>query len=423
MSTRRRSAGIVVLIVIAAIRCTGRRAETAAPVWLSRPEVARAEIPPADSMVADIYVDATLSMTGFVTDPDSAYVRLLDELEGSLANKWKKSADLRYYKFGKSVRQVDRTEFRQARTPAFYNERGIYETTDIDLVAARATPKRLSVAVTDLFQRDQDMNPIVSSIRRNVFEKELAVGILAVNSEFDGKVYDARTAPYRYASRKGAGGTYRPFYLLLFGDAAAIEELVNALAQRPFIDRSKFLLISPHIVRKYQVSAAKRAGSKSLKARAGGGEADEFMFDVRKNGRGGVIDAEIRIEPNPHAADFKPEAIEIIARQTAPSGSETRDVSLQSVTRTGDLLKASLLLDIAAAEGKYSYDVLFRTRGPGALNVPKWIDELSSENPTPEKEANRTLNLKRFVTELIDASASIHRPALAKLRLNVRKLG
>lgn len=391
--------------------------------WLARPEIARAEAPPAESMFADVYVDGTLSMTGFVADSDSTYVRLLDELEGSLANKWKKSADLRYFKFGKSVRQVTRQDFRGARNNAFYVEKGIYETTDIDLVAARATPQRLAVAVTDLFQRDQDVNPIVSSIRKNVFEKNLSAGILAISSEFDGKVYDARTAAYRYTSRKGSPTTYRPFYLLMFGDAAAIEQLVAALGERSFIDRSRFLLISPHVIRRYQVAATKRPGSKSLKARAGDGNAGEFNFDIRKDGQGGVIDTVIRLQQNPDAADFKADGVEIVVRQTHPKVNETHDLSLQSIRRTGDVLNAALLLEIGAPEGKYSYDVLFRTRGAGAFTVPKWVQDLSSENPSPLRDANRTLNLERFVTELIDADASIHKPGLAFVRLNVRKLG
>lgn len=411
----------IVIAAVTAVACTGRR-EARAPSWLMRPEIARPQAQPAESISADIYVDATLSMSGFVADGDSAYVRVLDELEGSLANKWRKSADLRYFKFGKSVRQVARDEFRGARGAAFYAEKGIYETTDIDLVAARANPNRLTVAVTDLFQGDQDVNPIVGSIRRNVFEKNLAAGILAVSSEFDGKVYDARVPPFRYASTKGAAATFRPFYLLMFGDAGAIEQLVAALSERPFIDRSRFLLISPHVVRRYQVNAAKQSGSKNLKARAAGND-DEFHFDIRKDGRGGVIDTEIRLDRNPDAAEFETEAVGIVARQTAPAPAETRDLSLQSVKREGDVLKASLLLDIAAPEGIFSYDVIFRTGGPGAWKLPPWIDALSSDNPTAQKDANRTMNLKRLVTELVDASASIHRPALAKLRLNVRKLG
>jgi hypothetical protein len=422
LNTLCRITGVLILLGGALLTGCQQSKEARAPAWLARPEVARPEAPPADSMSADIYVDATLSMTGFVADPDSNYLRLLDELEGSLANKWKKSADLRYFKFGKSVRQVDREEFRGARKTAFYTERGIFETTDIDLVAARATPKRLTVAVTDLFQGDQDVNPIVSSIRRNVFEKDLAAGILAVNSEFDGKVYDARVPPFRYTSKKGTPATYRPFFLLMLGDAAAIEQLVAALADRPFVDRSRFLLISPQIVRRYQVAAVKQPGSKGLKARAGG-EADEFQFDVREDGRGGVIDTEIRLQPNPNAADFKADAVDVVARQIAPASADTHDVVLQSVTRSGDLLKAALLVDIAAPKGKFGYDVLFRAGGPGAWNIPKWVQELSSDNPTPQKDANRTMNLERLVTELIDASASIHRPALAKLRLNIRKLG
>jgi len=422
-SSRIRAAAVFFSAGILAAACNPGPGPRPARVWLSQPPVTRAPAPASDSMAADIYIDATLSMTGYVADSDSAYVRLLDELEGSLANKWKKRADLRYFKFGRSVRQVERAEFRGARKQPFYVEKGIYESTDLDLVAARANPQRLTVAVTDLFQGDQDMNPIVSSIRSNVFEKDLAVGILAVASEFDGKVYDARVPAFHYASAKGTPASYRPFYLLMFGDPTAIEQLVDALAERPFIDRSRFLLISSHVIRRYQVAAVKHAGSKSLKSRASSGNADEFDFDVRDGGRGGVIDAELTLQPDENAADFKAEHIGVITRQTSPTGGESGDVALQSVTRSGDVVKAALLLDIGAPEGKYSYDVLFRTGGAGAWKLPKWVDDLSSDNPTPAQQPNRTLNLKRLVTELVDASASIHPPALAKLKLNVRKLG
>jgi hypothetical protein len=403
--------------------CGPEGKNTCPQVWLARPEVVRPATPPAESIAADIYIDATLSMTGYVADPDSAYIHLLDELEGSLANKGKGPAKLSYFKFGKSVREVPRDQFRAARKRPFYLEKGIFETTDIDLVASRANPKRLTVVVTDLFQGDQDINPIVGSLRDHVFGKGLSAGILAIGSEFDGKVYDARVPPFHYASTRGTPASYRPFYLLMFGDAGAIEQLVAALAEGPLVNRSRFLLIAPNVVRRYQICAVKQRASRDLKTRAITGEADEFAFDLRDGARGGLVDVSITLDPDPNAPDLRTESIAIAVRRTLPVAGDTGEIALQGVTRTGNVLKAQLLLDLAGPQGKYGYDVLFRTGGAGGWSAPKWIDELSSDNPTPTQQPNRTMNLKRLVTELIDASASIHRPALAKLTLNVRKLG
>src|SRR5690348_10076735 len=68
------------------------------------------------SIVVDLYLDSTVSMEGFVRPQDSALVRFVEELEGSLKSGW--TSQVHYFKFGTRVAELDRDVFvRGIRAP------------------------------------------------------------------------------------------------------------------------------------------------------------------------------------------------------------------------------------------------------------------------------------------------------------------
>jgi hypothetical protein len=58
------------------------------------------------------------------------------------------------------------------------------------------------------------------------------------------------------------------------------------------------------------------------------------------------------------------------------------------------------------------------TRG---FAVPAWVAQLSSDDPRPGSEPNRTYNLSRFVNDLMGARSSVHAPVLAAWHVALEK--
>ena len=105
-----------------------------------------------------------------------------------------------------------------------------------------------------------------------------------------------------------------------------------------------------------------------------------------------------------------------------PDSTATRDITLQEVTGSNGKLRATLGLAIADPPGTYSYQLLLRTGAINGFDVPEWVNEFSSENPTASSDPNKTLNLAKFISDLRRASSSVQQPAVAKWYVNVRKL-
>lgn len=71
----------------------------------------------AEKLSVDIYLDVTTSMKGFVSPVTTDYTRLLDDIEATCQNVWK-NTDIKFYKFGRSVVPVSRSEFVSGKTSA-----------------------------------------------------------------------------------------------------------------------------------------------------------------------------------------------------------------------------------------------------------------------------------------------------------------
>jgi hypothetical protein len=138
--------------------------------------------------------------------------------------------------------------------------------------------------------------------------------------------------------------------------------------------------------------------------------------------------ADIDVTLNPSAPPFRAEGLTLTAyRRSAAKGGKsdsvnTSDITLQNVTETNGKLRATLGLNITDPPGAYSYQLVLRTGAINGFSAPAWVEDFSSDNPSPRSDANRTLNLAKFVSDLRRASSSVQQPAVAKWYVNVRKL-
>jgi hypothetical protein len=388
------------------------KSEVVGPAFQSVPE----RIP------IDIYVDATTSMMGFVANAQSRYAKLLTEIDAAAVACWKHS-DVKYFKFGAKIRQLtSREEYLFTRNPEFYQERGILETTNIDLVVSRTDPNRVSALLTDLFQNQGDVTAVVNMIKEKCFLKGIAVAIAAVPSQYNGKVYDSSVPPYQYISKDNDERSYRYTYLLLFGNPDNILRLFQALEVRQVLVRNRSVLIAPYIMRDFtKVRFDKTVASKNLNQVS----KERSEFNLKSGAEGGEFETDFDIEKHLLVPEFVLQQLELIGyRNVLPSAASTaasgpgepcQDFMLKTIALDGRTLRLTLKFSSSSAPGHYLYTLYVRVPSSAPYLLPAWVKDYSSENPTPAKDANKTLNLERFISDLLTASVSVHQPNVLKL--------
>lgn len=376
-----------------------------------------------DAVEIDVYLDATTSMEGYV-GPQTEYAEFLRALEASLISKWGES-DVRFYRFGTRVDSIGRDAYLSARDDlGFYRQRGVFERTNIDSVLARTDADRVSVVVTDLFQDAGDTNALVGKIKDRVFARGLAVAVLAVESAFDGTIYDAPGGPYAYASTPGDASTYRPFYALAIGTPAQVERLFETLRGTQGVRQDRMAVISPYVVDDFDLQLTKAPGEASSGINVASAGDGAYRFVIRDGYDGGVLDGTLRLTPRPAAAAVVPERVELAAFRRdggAADSTRTRDVTLSDVRANGDDLTFELAMNVDGPPGRYAYLLLFQAGGVDGLTAPAWVRDLSTTNPTAEVDPNRTLNLERLMNDLVQASATVKRPLIGRAVLSVTK--
>lgn len=415
-----------ILILLVLVGCTEKTPEIA---WdYSDKDVISAKTAKPESININIFLDATTSMKGYTSNVSGIYNKFLEGLESSVTVGWK-TADVHFYKFGTKFKEIDRSGFKSAgKSQTFYSETGIFEKTNIDAVIDRMDSSQVNVIVTDLFQNEGDVNSIVMKIKERCFAKGIYLGILGIKSDYDGMVYDAKVPPYPFKSKVGDETTFRPFYVLIFGDSANIGHLLDSIKSNPSVKEENFILISPYIVNKYDIHLTKSTASKNLIARKS--ERNRFNFTLKKVASAGVLTAEISFDRNTRTPGFS-DKIELVAykkavlpgqKEAPKDGAATQDISLKDSKTSGNKIQTTLNLSIADPEGTYSYLVYLQPASIGGFTMPQWIHDFSSDNPTPKQDANKTLNLEKFVSDLIRANSLVYQPKVAKFFVTVKKL-
>ncbi|MBC8123046.1 MAG: hypothetical protein H7Y22_14560 [Gemmatimonadaceae bacterium] len=211
--------------------CTGKApppsvcdiAASAAP--LCRKERSSERISEAVSFT--FFVDATDSMRGYVLPGagTSAYQEMLRTLQDAVT-QFNQFSD-RTYKFGNQAPvPVERRLHVAASSADFYRDVGGYTQVETVLNDRFAPPaaNRLTVVITDLFQKDTDVTGLTRRLKTRYFAKGLAVGVVGIKSAFLGRVYDLDSR----GSTSDVRGS-RPVYALVVGTYANVAHYFDAL--------------------------------------------------------------------------------------------------------------------------------------------------------------------------------------------------
>ena len=208
----------------------------------------------SDSVTTIIQIDGTPSMQGFTKNfTNSRYAQTLDLLDRASTTTWKTSI-VQYFRFGTVKQQIYRQTYLQAKLPEFYTgSNPVFRVSQIESAIAPAAKDRISIIVTDLYQKDSDTNLVLKKLKEDYLQKGYAVGVLAIRSEFDGIIYDVgiKNTQFSYSTQGKKIEQFRPFYVLVLGSYGNISNYFNEIkkASDSLIKDEQFTIFYPQLVR------------------------------------------------------------------------------------------------------------------------------------------------------------------------------
>jgi hypothetical protein len=393
---------------------------------------------------ADVFYDATLSMQGFVVPGiATAYARVLDRLEGSITTGWSNTT-VNFYRFGTNIRELKEREHKNVVKPFFYNEREIRGVTRIDTVIDEASSEHLTIIVTDLFQDDADVTKLVNKLKDKFLVKDLSVGLLGVQSEFDGIVFDVGINRdwFKYPGQ-------RPFYVLMIGKHRDIEHLYNSLNARILnkLPNTYFVLLSRHF--SFPLPAFENA---KVISKENIDETTSILPHKSKDPRvkqlriksGRPISQMTITLPRmrlPNTLQLNPSAFEMRLLPYKIENISNKDTLVHYTDGIGAVDTAEVVLTDSSLQfqikvdgkrlvttGLYVFEQIINLK-PNADLLPKWVSEWDmditklphwKQKPTTF-EGQTTLNLKKFAFDLWQGIVQTQKPEVAHLFYYIRK--
>jgi len=206
-------------------------------------------------LVTDIYFDSTLSMQGFVQDNgNSYYQQTIAALERPIISS---GGQVNFFEFGSetddskienssnkesssktNIKPLPDRSYREANKKSFYADPK--KKTFIHNVLDSANKSHLNIVITDLFQDQTDIDLLSKQIGKNFIKQGQAVGVFGIKSQFQGKIYDVGRNNYSFDYINGEDiKTYRPFYILAFGQHSDIADYFSKLANTEIASNSE----------------------------------------------------------------------------------------------------------------------------------------------------------------------------------------
>ncbi|WP_287130263.1 hypothetical protein [Candidatus Cyanaurora vandensis] len=205
---------------------------TSPPPAVNLPTLSVVDREPSRNLRVNYFIDATESMEGFAERKGrrTAYQELLTTLEDAALNL-SPTPQFTKYRFGNKLAVVSgRLGVTAGQDKNFYDSKVVGTQTQIQQAllnpkntCVRNGPEELTIVVTDLFQTDSDIGRVVSTIQQCFLAQGRVVGLLGVQSDFSGMIYDFPGGPLSLAGGK------RPVYALVLGKYANVQAYFEAI--------------------------------------------------------------------------------------------------------------------------------------------------------------------------------------------------
>jgi len=209
-----------------------------------------------------LHIHGSGSMLGYVNHANSRYIQTIDLLRRIFPDK-NHNYTISYYRSGTGDQKIDYTKLLRAKLPEFYNGTNTdFPGVTSNIVAMIDPPEKdkdeLVVILTDLYQNGADATALANKIQEfylNDNNKDYAVGVIGIKSEFNGKIYldkNHQLETFHYNTDdpdKNTPEQFRPFYILLIGPYSQVNNYFNELkteGKEAFGENSKWLIFSPN---------------------------------------------------------------------------------------------------------------------------------------------------------------------------------
>lgn len=399
------------------------------------------EAPPAvnfaksDSITADVYIDGTTSMYGYVNYPGGTiYADAMKAIDGTITSTWK-SDEIKYVKFGDSFQQLSRDAFLQMDKTNFYDQKD----TSLQKVVEQANDKDLTIIVTDLFQTNQDLDSLVHSIKNKGLGEGKALAVIGFKSQFNGKIFDVgkNLSSVDYASTDDTA-SYRPVYVLVLGnenDARAFT--ANYLKKLPKEAQAQAAFLSANLGTDVSLEADK-VSNKKKDGKKKAAKLAEISNLLPNNDI-----MQYRLKKDEKASEA---AARLYAKNVIGKIPDTYQITTDSVENwsnnsftkvdadnfiTGDVADAglkdgtaNLALDVqTSAEAIHKKEGIYRAQLSlipdkdnyiQAMNVfSDWNFDDSQINDNPEtikQVGSKTLNISKFLSQLASLNYELNKP-------------
>lgn len=407
----------------------------------------------ADALKVDLYFDATLSMQGFTLPKSgSTYQQAIPLLERAVIEGWR-GGEAAFFKFGNETAPLPGRAFLDAAKPQFYSDAQYNKKTLIERVIDKAEPDHLTVIITDLFQDNADVNQLSSKLKNKFIGAGLAVGVLGIRSNFEGKVYDVGPDNYSFTYQSSdKPQTGRPFYLLAFGSHANIAHYFATLDRTGMINFperhalifSRFITAqtTPFASAKLKTATGISEISSSNLVSQSKRQAEIKAFRIIKGKTEATFTTDWPYEPLPnvleHPSELEPELtcwkgedrgtpeLTPVENSAAKSALHVSAKLLQVSESAGKLeFKAHLNVSQIPAAGTYSYRIVLRPIDP---TLPAWVNDWNMRDADikawhsngGEFNGAKTYNLENFLGTLSGAVSSTRRPEAGELYVYIK---
>lgn len=419
--------------------------------------------PLSKNLEADIYIDASFSMVGFIKPGNSYYVRGLQMLERAFIAGWPKGSR-NFYKFGSNISEISRDKALKAASEIFYCDPNFRGQTRIENVIDNANRNNLSVIITDLFQTDADVNLLIEKLNSRFLTKDIAVGVLGIKSQFNGRVWDVglEDLNFDYYSNGREVAEYRPFYLLMFGkynDIVHYHKMMKINGLNNFPEKNFIIFSSQLVERLASFDNARLSDTDKIT------EVLNILHPVRNYRhlkqfmvKGSVqkayFDTVVKISflshmPKINSKKLKPEITAWQWQENPINDKGTHEkgkkISRKKLVICAEALRSLIVKDFKLSgsqlnfrteihpknfpcDGTYCFRIVFQPLSEFYL-LPKWISDWDMDQDliyqwqkSPNQfKGNTTLNLKNFLNNIWQIIYQKNKPMIANFYCYIKK--
>lgn len=386
-----------------------------------------------------IYVDGSGSMLGYVKDGETNYTKALISLRTVFELTGK--VPVQYYRIGNPLQKITSTDYYSYGGRAVFYDgsnskfKKVSSPIDAAIIPTQKDQQKMTVIITDLEQNSGDVTKLNKKIQDNYFNsenKDYAVGVWAIKSEFNGKVYvdkNNQLTNFDYNSGKQPE-KLRPFYILFIGPYEDVKyyfgELKKYTTNQSLANDniSKLMIFHPnHFLEKISrlgksPTSLPKGITRPLSLVKDGvavsnqGNYELLQIDSRQQDSL-IINYTLNFSPSTYSLFFDPNSLQVKVQAEqfdkfakkfteVDSSSEITNAiefkDWQMIPQENKLNFSAVVQPNKLPESgiyKFQFDIVTKN-----LQVPSWWQEWDSQTKSSDKDGSKTHNLQDFFMAL-----------------------